>query len=92
MVRIATWGCEIRVIRLSRVLDPALQTSKNEKSRVELTDEIHCYEVHGFQRWFEVFSFKLYCSSLVQLTRVAIPAVLKYIFFDSFPVIQPLDG
>ena len=33
MVRIATWGCEIQVIRPSRVLDPALQTSKNEKSR-----------------------------------------------------------
>ena len=26
------------------------------------------------------------------LTHVAIPAVLQYIFFDSFPVVQPSDG
>ena len=54
---------------------------------MKLTDKVHCDEVHWSHSWLEVLSFEFYCSSPVQLTSVAIGAMLLYVFFDTFPVI-----
>ena len=60
--------------------------------RVELTDEVHCYEVHGFQQWLEVFKLQtLLQQSCVANTCSSSYNVVVHLPY-SFPVVQPSDG
>ena len=40
ILQIPTYGCEIRVIRASRVLDPVLQVSKKDRRLIEISAKL----------------------------------------------------